>query len=65
MRMSQPDEQHVLIQADCAAGAELAEALSVAFVTAGVCLQRLAVTEDTLEELFLKLTAQTGKEMPQ
>ena len=65
MCMSQPDEQHVLIQADCASGAELAEALSVAFVTAGVCLQRLAVTEDTLEELFLKLTAQTGKEMPQ
>lgn len=55
----------MLIQADCASGAELAEALSVAFVTAGVCLQRLAVTEDTLEELFLKLTAQTGKEMPQ
>lgn len=61
----QADEQHVLVQADCVSGAELAEALSVAFVTAGVRLQRLTVTEDTLEELFLKLTAQAGKEITQ
>lgn len=63
--ISQVDDQHILVQADCAAGAELAEALSAAFVTAGVRLQRLAVTEDTLENLFLKLTAQAGKETAQ
>lgn len=63
--ISQVDDQHILVQADCAAGAELAEALSVAFVTSGVRLQRLAVTEDTLENLFLKLTAQAGKETAQ
>lgn len=63
--ISQVDDQHILVQADCAAGAELAEALSVAFVTSGVRLQRLTVTEDTLENLFLKLTAQAGKESAQ
>ena len=65
INISQVDAQHILVQADCAASTELAEALSVAFVTAGVCLQRLAVTEDTLENLFLKLTAQAGKERAQ
>jgi len=54
------DGEYLTVQADCSESTELPERIFSAFSAAGLPLHRLAMTESSLEDLFLTLTREGG-----